>query len=639
MKKPYKIHWQKSMIITLALIIFITAGSFVLTGQINKMEEDKAFDRLYEEAGELSDEIKAYAEKDKEQLEMLSAIISRYDDMSSKELWEVIDSYKTLSMMSRFEILLPNNTVITKGGKTIDANGILSFNEIASLGHHITNKEIDVLNGGGYILRHYIPIVKGDNVIAMLYGVIDLENMPDDLLSGFYGGKAAVYLIDGNTGDFLVDTWHSELGNIWALGERKMAPGYDNEKLKQGLIDGKSDYVVFVSETTGEHLYFYYKPLSINNWRIAVSVPEDVVFESANTIKEILNIFLMFEAIGFISYFLWMISYVKDETSEKQRQLDTINYIYEVERLLFNAHEKKENIIPALEKIGHMVLADEIYFWMLGYGGNDISFEWSEKNESSNKNDSFKKKSGIYRLFEYFSKGNSEFESDNKETLSNIFPAGIPENVKNVLSVPVEDINGKVCGILSAYNVANRKNNEALLKSVCFSLSMFCHNMRSYYAIKEQGERDILTGLYNRNRYEIKAFEYINKYKKSLACIYIDVNGLHELNNNCGHDAGDRMLKAVASEIREKFGDDNTYRIGGDEFVAFAIDFDENTVTGLCNEIEKELKLQDYHVSIGIQWEKEVSSMNLIIKSAEKKMYLAKKAYYEQTSNNRRHRI
>ena len=446
MKKPYKIHWQKSMIITLALIIFITAGSFVLTGQINKMEEDKAFDRLYEEAGELSDEIKAYAEKDKEQLEMLSAIISRYDDMSSKELWEVIDSYKTLSMMSRFEILLPNNTVITKGGKTIDANGILSFNEIASLGHHITNKEIDVLNGGGYILRHYIPIVKGDNVIAMLYGVIDLENMPDDLLSGFYGGKAAVYLIDGNTGDFLVDTWHSELGNIWALGERKMAPGYDNEKLKQGLIDGKSDYVVFVSETTGEHLYFYYKPLSINNWRIAVSVPEDVVFESANTIKEILNIFLMFEAIGFISYFLWMISYVKDETSEKQRQLDTINYIYEVERLLFNAHEKKENIIPALEKIGQMVLADEIYFWMLGYGGNDISFEWSEKNESSNKNDSFKKKSGIYRLFEYFSKGNSEFESDNKETLSNIFPAGIPENVKNVLSVPVEDINGKVCG-------------------------------------------------------------------------------------------------------------------------------------------------------------------------------------------------
>ena len=84
----------------------------------------------------------------------------------------------------------------------------------------------------------------------------------------------------------------------------------------------------------------------------------------------------MFEAIGFISYFLWMISYVKDETSEKQRQLDTINYIYEVERLLFNAHEKKENIIPALEKIGQMVLADEIYFWMLGYGGNDISFEW-----------------------------------------------------------------------------------------------------------------------------------------------------------------------------------------------------------------------------------------------------------------------
>ena len=43
-----------------------------------------------------------------------------------------------------------------------------------------------------------------------------------------------------------------------------MAPGYDHEHLKQGLIDGESAYVVFVSQTTGEYLYFYYTPLSVN---------------------------------------------------------------------------------------------------------------------------------------------------------------------------------------------------------------------------------------------------------------------------------------------------------------------------------------------------------------------------------------
>lgn len=121
-----------------------------------------------------------------------------------------------------------------------------------------------------------------------------------------------------------------------------MAPGYDHEQLKQGLIDGKNGYVVFVSQTVGEYLYFYYEPIQINNWRIALSVPESVTFEKANEVKNVLNIILVFESIVFILYFLWMLRYVRTETSEKQHKLDTINYMYDVEKLLFNAHEKKK---------------------------------------------------------------------------------------------------------------------------------------------------------------------------------------------------------------------------------------------------------------------------------------------------------
>lgn len=67
-----------------------------------------------------------------------------------------------------------------------------------------------------------------------------------------YSGQGAVYIIDGNNGEFLMDTWHKDLGNIWSLSERTMAPGYNHEQLKQGLSDGKRNYVVFVSETTRE---------------------------------------------------------------------------------------------------------------------------------------------------------------------------------------------------------------------------------------------------------------------------------------------------------------------------------------------------------------------------------------------------
>ncbi len=47
---------------------------------------------------------------------------------------------------------------------------------------------------------------------------------------------------------------------------------------------------------------------------------------------------------------------------------------------------------------------------------------------------------------------------------------------------------------------------------------------------------------------------------------------MHLVNNTRGHKAGDLMLCAVATTVRKMFGKSHTYRIGGDEFVAFATD-------------------------------------------------------------------
>ena len=75
-----------------------------------------------------------------------------------------------------------------------------------------------------------------------------------------------------------------------------------------------------------------------------------------------------------------------------------------------------------------------------------------------------------------------------------------------------------------------------------------------------------LTGLNNRNCYEWMIQTYPNMCKSSLSCIYIDVNGLHELNNTQGHKAGDDMLSYIAQVTQKYFGMQNAYRIGGDEF-------------------------------------------------------------------------
>lgn len=49
----------------------------------------------------------------------------------------------------------------------------------------------------------------------------------------------------------------------------------------------------------------------------------------------------------------------------------------------------------------------------------------------------------------------------------------------------------------------DRHVTPELLRNVDFSFSMFCHNRQSYLTIREQGERDLLSGLYNRNRFEM----------------------------------------------------------------------------------------------------------------------------------------
>ena len=624
--------------VTLAFILLMAVGTYGVTGWMSQVEEQRCFERLDEETGNLCRDIEAQIRSDREQLEMLAALAVGYENLECQALWEILDSYGEIGMMSRVEILMPDDTVITSGGKRLDVQGQLSFEREAALGAHISDRETDLTDTSQCILRHYVPIVKDNETIAMLYGIGVLGNLPEGMEMQPYGGQAAIYLVDGNNGDFLVDTWHEELGNLWALGKRAMANDYDADQTWQGFRKGEEGYVVFVSETTGSYLYFYYQPVEINEWRVALSVPEEVVFFSVREMKNVLNLFLAFEALCFLAYFLWMARYVWRETNEKQKQLDTIRYINVIEKLLFNAHEKQENMGDALAKIADITEAEKVCFQITDKSVKDVSFLWDGSEKRICKEEFPWVKKMQERLLNYFEEGNNQFLATDEKTLKLLFPEYKQSSVTSMMAIPVEGIGGEICGILSAFNLSQHPADPNLLKNVNFSFSMFCHNMKVYFEIKARGEQDLLTGMYNRNRYETDLPKLPGLYRKSIACVYIDANELHELNNSKGHDAGDAMLKAVAEQIRSKFGTDYTYRIGGDEFLAFAMDMEEEQVNLLGRELEQALAEKNFHISVGVQWEAEISSVNDLIKGAEKKMYLAKKEYYAQEGHDRRRR-
>ena len=89
--------------------------------------------------------------------------------------------------------------------------------------------------------------------------------------------------------------------------------------------------------------------------------------------------------------------------------------------------------------------------------------------------------------------------------------------------------------------------------------------------VKYFSEYDTMTGAYNR-RSGIERLSQIHKNLKKTNCLasicFIDVNGLKQVNDTLGHEAGDALLTAVSSAIHEQIrSDDFLVRLGGDEFL------------------------------------------------------------------------
>ncbi|MFR0540891.1 GGDEF domain-containing protein [Lactobacillus delbrueckii] len=150
-------------------------------------------------------------------------------------------------------------------------------------------------------------------------------------------------------------------------------------------------------------------------------------------------------------------------------------------------------------------------------------------------------------------------------------------------------------------------------------------------------ENDLLTGIRNRNYYQDEIGNLLHGAQESVTFVFCDVNGLHETNNKLGHEAGDRMLIALASELADKFGQDMSFRFGGDEFLAIALDEPLDQVQAKSDQILSNLKKQGYHVSIGIK-QANADHLNVtdLLYQADKAMRKSKEEFYKKAENDRR---
>ena len=150
---------------------------------------------------------------------------------------------------------------------------------------------------------------------------------------------------------------------------------------------------------------------------------------------------------------------------------------------------------------------------------------------------------------------------------------------------------------------------------------------------------DVLTGCNNRRAYEEKLLELSEQgIDDDFIYVSADLNGLKHTNDTFGHAAGDELLSGATLCLQNSFGKyGSLYRIGGDEFVAL-IRTDEQLLAGILKNMNSTMdgwrgqSVDKISISIGYASHREFPDMTIeeLGKIADKKMYEAKREYYQE---------
>lgn len=163
-------------------------------------------------------------------------------------------------------------------------------------------------------------------------------------------------------------------------------------------------------------------------------------------------------------------------------------------------------------------------------------------------------------------------------------------------------------------------------------INLYIENGILHEKLVYESEHDKLTGLYNKGKYLAMESTYANL--DSIGIFNLDVNNLKNMNDNFGHEAGDRLLIKAANSIRKVVnGDVHGYRMGGDEYMIIACNVTEDEVNVLKARWEEALaKLNQADdgiecvIAAGVVYGEGNYDFTKLLKDADEKMYEDKRA-------------
>lgn len=165
----------------------------------------------------------------------------------------------------------------------------------------------------------------------------------------------------------------------------------------------------------------------------------------------------------------------------------------------------------------------------------------------------------------------------------------------------------------------------------------------------EMALHDRLTGLYNRRSFDDKMENEIKRterYDKNLSLLMIDIDHFKKINDTYGHQAGDEVLKKLATVIVKCIrNSDYAARYGGEEFTVILPETTLEQAAVMAERIREAIATTQFTllshtdkihltVSIGLSTYRENSSVEELINAADTALYKAKKSGRNQVQKS-----
>jgi diguanylate cyclase (GGDEF)-like protein/putative nucleotidyltransferase with HDIG domain len=169
-----------------------------------------------------------------------------------------------------------------------------------------------------------------------------------------------------------------------------------------------------------------------------------------------------------------------------------------------------------------------------------------------------------------------------------------------------------------------------VLQSFASQVAIALNNARRYHVTKTQADRDPLTGLLNhRSFHDAVDLALSERDGAGSTCIVlIDLDNFKRINDEDGHGAGDRLLRAAAATLADTCRrGDLAFRVGGDEFALLLAGLGEEATASVADracsaiaELDPRLGASAGLVALGPD-----STKDTLLEQADRRLYAAKR--------------